>query len=361
MNGRKLSVSALVLGGFVAAVVACSADGVEEPIPDVLPQQGEPGAQLPPPSNTGTSSSSGSVDPAPVPDAGKKDATVDAGPPPPDPGTPCTVADEIKEKKCGACGKQSTICLNGTWSDYSACSGELAGGCIPGTTADEACGNCGTRKKTCNNSCTWSASACTGQPANACTPGGVELASAGCTTANTFRSRTCSTTCAWNAFTTTCAAPPTTIEVPPATGGVNYTYVVLKSTQTVKRLESECPTATFSTDVTPFAWVQVHNGNAKKAVVTIFNSQAPGGPVFETSLAAYGATKPTTDVARKACAVGVAEFSDSATTGDDQFAALEDFYEVPIAAGATIWVYNAAYNATSVGQLKLNVRLDRFE
>jgi hypothetical protein len=107
--------------------------------------------------------------------------------------------------------------------------------------------------------------------------------------------------------------------------------------------------------------VQVHNGNAKKAVATIYNSQAPGGPIFSTSLAAYGATKPTTDAARQACKVGVAEYSDASTTGNDQFAALEDFYEVPIAANTTIWIYNAAYDATSTGQVKLNVRLDRFE
>lgn len=360
MSRSRLAIGAF---GFAAiAAVACTASSVDDTVGEVLPQNPDPGgAQLPPSSSGSTSSSSGDVDPTPPSDGGKKDATVDAGPPPPDPGTPCTVADEIRTKKCGACGKQETICLGGTWSQYSACAGELAGGCIPGTTATEACGNCGTRTKTCNNSCTWSSTACGGQPANACTPGGVELASAGCTTANTFRSRTCTATCAWNTFTTTCAPPPTTIEVPPAPGGVNYTYVVLKGTQTVKRIENDCPMSTFATDITPYAWVQVHNGNAQKAVVTVFNSQAPGGPIFETTLAAYGATKPATDAARKACAVGVAEYSEPTTTGDDRFAALEDFYEVPIAAGATIWVYNAAYNAGDVGQLKLSVRLDRFE
>lgn len=360
MSGRMLGVAAFAI---VVAAVACSASAVEDDLQAVAPQEPDPNggsAQLPPSSSSGSSSGGAPVGPTPN-DAGKKEASVDAGPPPPEPGTPCSVADEIKERRCGACGKQSTICLGGKWSDYSACGGELPGGCIPGTTTTEACGNCGTRAKTCNNSCTWSAAACGGQPANACTPGGVELASAGCTTANTFRSRSCTTTCTWNPFTTACTAPPTTIEVPPTPGGVNYTYVVLKSTQTTKRLEDECPTGLLSTDVTPFAWVQVHNGNAKKAVLTVYNSQAPGGPVFETSLAAYGATKPATDAARKSCAVGVAEFSEPSTTGDDRFAALEDTYEVPIAAGATIWVYNAAYDAASTGQLKLNVRLDRFE
>ena len=127
------------------------------------------------------------------------------------------------------------------------------------------------------------------------------------------------------------------------------------------RVKGDCPTATFGTNITPYAYVQVHNGNAKKAFVSVFNSQAPGGPVFQTTLAAYGATKPATDAARKACTVGVSDWSDATLTGDDLFASLEEPNEVAIPAGATIWIYNAAYLPSDTGALKLSVLVNRFE
>jgi len=364
MRGWKTK--ALVVGSLVL-VVACSAGGDEDPIADVAPADpSEGGVGLPPTS----SSSSGAVDPdsGKIADAGKKETSVDAGPPPPDPGDPCTKVDDIVERKCGACGKQSAICQQGAgeagalaWSQYSACAGELAGGCVPGTMATETCGNCGTRSKTCTQYCAWQNGVCNGQPANSCTPGAVELSPAGCTTANTFIKRSCSTTCSWGNFTPTCAAPPTSIEVPTSTGSSNFTYVVFQSSQTVKRLKGDCPSATFGTNITPYEYVSVHNPNATKATVTVFNSQTPGGPVFQTVLASYGATKPTTDVARQACVQGVAEFSDPATTGDDNFAALEDFQQVDIPANGTVWIYNAPYLPGSTGAVKLTVRLDKLQ
>jgi hypothetical protein len=347
------------LFGFVS-VAGCSADGSVEDVGGDTPAT-EPtgGAQLPPPSGTDASEP---VDSSTKPDAGpKKEAGVDAGPPPPNPGDACTTPDEIREKKCGACGEQSTICIGGKWTEYSACSGELAGGCVPGTVEQEACGNCGTLTKTCTQYCAWQKTACGGQPANSCTPGAVELSAAGCTTADTYRQRSCPGTCAWNAFSMTCSAPPTTIEVAPTAGGTTSTVATLAASQTAGRLGGSCPNATISTTVTtPYVYLSVHNPNAKEAVVTLFTSQAPGGMNVKTVLAAYaGTATPSTDAARKACTKGTNSFGDSTITGSTDFASLDGTDAVTIPAGGTVRVYLAGELATSTGTVKFSARTDK--
>ena len=55
---------------------------------------------------------------------------------------------------CGSCGSQTRTCDSGTWSGWSACSGQH--GCKPGTTL-----SCGTNSvQTCNSSCAWEACRC---------------------------------------------------------------------------------------------------------------------------------------------------------------------------------------------------------
>lgn len=360
---RSGLLTAATLGLFgLVSTVGCSADGSADDFVEATDQQPTEGAQLPP-------SSGGGGDPTPTTDGGKptkKDASVDAGPPPPTPGTPCTTVDEIRTKQCGACGEQSTICIAGdggtaTWTEYSACTGEIAGGCIPGTSEPEACGNCGTLTKTCNKYCAWQKTACTGQPASSCTPGGVELSGAGCG-ADTYRQRTCQSNCSWNSFSTTCSPPPTTVEVPPTPGGINYTIATLSASQTIARLSGLCPNASVSTSatyITPYLYLTVHNGNAKDAVVTIFTSQAPGGTNVKTVLAAYaGTVAPTTDAARKACLKGTNSYGDSAITGSTDFASLHGSNAVTVPAGGTVSVYLGGETATSTGLVKLGVRTD---
>ncbi len=357
---------AVVVGVF--AVQGCSADGsaIDEGW-GTEPEEGSE-ATLPPPGP-----------PAPAVDAGKpKDAgrkEVDAGPPPPTPGTPCTTLNEIVKKKCGKCGEHSTVCLAdgdsgaGTWSEYGICSNEVVGGCMPGTTEQEACGNCGTRTKTCGNYCTWSVGQCTGQPADSCSPGGIDLSTAGCTTPDTYRSRSCKTDCTWNAFGTSCDPAPTTITVPPSAGGVNWTIASLASAQTMAKMSGTCPNATVSATITPYTYIQVKNDTAKTAVVTIYNSLAPGGSTFKTVLAAYaGAAPPSGDAARKACLKGVASTGTSALTGDSKFASLDGTKVVTIAPNTTISVYVGAYYAysattpgNSTGKVKLVVRTESLQ
>jgi hypothetical protein len=373
---KGLVTSTCVFALGVMLVVGCSADGTGaiddtsavEPTP-------ESNATLPPPSGTGNPTEEEPTKPAA--DAGKKDAAVDAGPPPPTPGTACSTIDEIKKKKCGACGEQSTVCLaggdggGGTWTDYSTCTNELAGGCTPGTVEQISCGNCGTATRTCSQYCAWSTSTCTGQPADSCSPGSMDFSTAGCGTANTYRTRSCENTCTWNAFSGTCAAPSTTVTVPATVGSVNSTIAILANDVVTPRLTGSCPTATLSTTVsTPTLYMKVKNNNAKAAVVTIYNSQAPGGGIVKTILAEYdGAANPSTEAARKACTKGVSTYGNSSLTGNSSFASLDGTTrQVTIPANGTATIYLAAYNAydatkpaDSTGPVKLNVRTESLQ
>ncbi|MBS2014880.1 MAG: hypothetical protein JST00_18465 [Deltaproteobacteria bacterium] len=365
---RAVSVSArvLALASFIGlgVVIGCSASGGGDVIADPEPTDPTGEAQLPP-APTGSNQVTSDAGPTPK-DAGPKtdSGPVDAGPPPPTPGTACSVPDEVRKKQCGACGTHSTLCLGGKWTEYGICEGEVPGGCIPGTKVTEACGNCGTQTRTCNNYCAFTTSACTGSPAGACTPGGVDLSNAGCASADTYRSRTCNATCAYSSFTTACAPPPSTVEVPPTTGTTNSTIVIIDEASVLPRATGTCPNATLSTTVsTPYTYAQVHNPNAKAATVSIYNSLASGGVAFKTMLIAYdGATPPADDTARKAC-VKLRTFGTTALTGDAKFASLDGTSAVTIPAGGTVTVFVGAYNAfdatkpaDSTGKVKLNVQ-----
>ena len=372
---RSALVTVTVASMFgIGVVVGCSANGSGDAVDDTTPTDpmtGSPTAKLP-----------AQTPVAPDPDAGKatakdagKDAYVDAGPPPPVPGTACPTIDEVKKKKCGACGEQETLCLGngsdaggGTWSAYSSCLGELTGGCIPGTVVNEACGNCGTRVKTCSQYCAFSTAACSGQPPASCVPGSVDLSGAGCANTTTFHQRTCASTCSFGNFGLTCDAAPTSITAGPTLGSVSSTIVTLTSTQVTTRLGGSCPTATLTpvATQTPYAYIKVHNPLASSIVVSIYNSLAPGGVVFPTLLASYGAATPTTDPLRKACVQGVNDFGNDSLTGDASFASLDDVYAVTIPANGTVTVYNAAqtkYSAAnptqSIGNVKLTVRTEQ--
>jgi len=376
-SGLVVTLFAFALG--TVAFAGCSADGTTETdgVTDQKPTDPGSSQGLPASSNSGGDDGDVDAGTGPKKDAGKADAQADAGPPPPVAGDPCTKIDAIVEKQCGACGKQSTVCLaddagaaTGHWSVYSDCIGELAGGCVPGTVENEACGNCGTRVRTCSKYCGWSNGACTGQPVDSCPPESVDLTSAGCSAANTFRSRSCKADCTYNPFNATCDAPPTTVNIAPTIGSVSSTIAVLTSAKVISKLTGSCPNATPSTTLTtPYTYIQVKNTLAKSATVSIYNSVASGGVVFDTTLASYeGNVSPTADAARKACDKGVGTFGTTALTGDSRFASLDNTRKVTIPAGGTVSVYVAAkkaYDATkpteSTGPVKLNVKTETLQ
>ncbi|MDB4941678.1 MAG: hypothetical protein JWP97_1212 [Labilithrix sp.] len=370
MRSLKSGLVGIALVSFVgvATIVGCSADGSTETITD-QPDTGGPSVQLPPPSDNNdddaaTTKDAGKKDAGK--DAGKSDGAVDAGPPPPVEGDPCTTPNEIKTKSCGICGKASTICLvdgaTKKWGPYGDCASELAGGCAPGTT--QACGNCGTQ--TCNNSCGFGA--CTGQPPMSCSPGNVELVAASCP-AGQYRSKTCKADCTYDNVSLTCQAPPNYITVPAAVGGVNSSVITLSATQNTPRISGTCPSATISTTSTPYNYMEVRNSTAKAVTVSIYQSQAPGGPIPDTIIAAYaGNTAPTTDAARKACLKGVNDFGTTALTGDGNFGSLTTTNVVPIPAGGSVMVYSGNYyeyaagdSDAAVGLIKLNVKTETID
>ncbi|MDF2695842.1 MAG: hypothetical protein K0S65_4225, partial [Labilithrix sp.] len=278
----------------------------------------------------------------------------------------------IFKRSCGMCGTQEAVCLanadnsaGGTVSPYGECKNQVVNGCLPGSTEDVACGNCGTQKRTCNNYCAWSQTACTGQPTNSCTPGSVELLSAGCN-ANTYRQKSCKASCTWDNISATCTAPPTFVLVPPTAGGVTSTIAVLSESKTNARMSSGTCPLTITTTVTPYAYIEVRNTNPKAATVSIYNSQATGGPVIDTVMVAYkGTAIPTSEAARKACTGSYNDYGTSSLTGDGAFASLDGTRAVTIPANSSVQVYFAAYYAydssdptESTGMIKLNVKTE---
>jgi hypothetical protein len=368
MRRLRTGLATFALSALVGIVIAtgCSASGGDDAITDTAPTPpATDTAQLPPPGNPLPQ------DPPPPPskDAGK-DAQVDAGPPPPTPGTACSDPNKIVSKQCGACGTQSTICQSTTdggmptWTDYSVCTGELPGGCIPGTTSTQSCGNCGTQTVTCSKYCAQTFGSCTGQPVNSCVPLSLDFANAGCSTASTYKQRSCKTDCSWDNFSTACSAPPAIIEVPPNVTQQSSTLVTLSASKTITRLKDDtaCPNAPIGTLATAFEYVQIHNSNPKPALVTIFNSMAPGGSVIHTQLATYaGSTPPSTAAQRTACVKGLNTFGDDTISGDTNFSTLSDTDRPTVPANGSILVYNAGYDASAVGVVKLTVQLDALQ
>jgi N-acetylneuraminic acid mutarotase len=100
---------------------------------------------------------------------------------------------------CGKCGTKTRTCSPaGKWSDYGACTGELADvECTPGDTRPKACGNCGTRTDTCDEkTCLWVNGTCGGE--GECEAGSTD--DKACTVAGEKQTRTCSSTCKWSDY-----------------------------------------------------------------------------------------------------------------------------------------------------------------
>ncbi len=355
MRSLKSGLIALAISGVfgTAAVVGCSASGDSGVVDDTSGTQ--PTGDNPPP-NTLPPENPGSVPPGDNKDAGKdsgkKDSGVDAGPPPPNPGDPCTKADALAKKPCGACGTQEAICTGdpeaGTlkWSDYGQCQGEIAGGCTPGSTGT--CGNCGTQ--TCSKYCAWGACA---EPAGACKPTAIDYTTAGCGTPNTYRNRTCDNTCKWSGYSASCAAPnnPQKMQISTTLNGQVNANWTLAATQVGNRLSafSGCPGSVTTGDYA-YTIVEIQNTGAQKATVTI--QSLPGTPNnLDVVIWAYNKTlPPPDDAALQACDYGVTDTCPSGsgitcpTSPSNYWGGLKG---VTINAGASVLVVLSAYYETS--------------
>ncbi|AKU97219.1 hypothetical protein AKJ09_03883 [Labilithrix luteola] len=371
------------------AMVGCSADGssdLGDETTDQSPTEPTGGAVLPP-SSTGDDNSDSKGTGAK--DAGKKDASTksdagkDSGPPAPNEGDPCTGATKFT-KSCGNCGTQEAYCIGdgtdggtaGKVGKYSACS-EAADACTPGTTTSEACGNCGTLTKTCSNQCKWTSSACNGQPAQSCVPGSVKWDANSMCATGTYTSASCTVSCQWSSWSPTCSKPvnDVVINIPTSvwtstSPTVTSTPVTFSTARMGDRLGgySTCPiTSSLSSGDYPYGYVEVKNATAKPATVTVFASKDASGRVIDTIMAAYETPfLPIEDAARKKCKWGVNDqsTSDTSLTGNANFSILKS---IPIPAGTSILVYVAAYSeydgsdpTSSTGTFNLNVRTDAF-
>lgn len=370
MSHRTLSQSVFVLLG-IAAFVGCSAEGVFSDDPGDPPAT-DTGAVLPPSSNGGSGgdTQAGGKDGGARKDGG---SSVDAGPPPPEPGTACATIDAIFERPCGACGAQQAICLPdgdagaGKVSDYGACIGEVAGGCIPGVVETDSCGNCGTLTKTCNKYCAWTKTACTGEPASSCPAGTVAWSTTGCPSGLT--QRTCSDACQWSSFSGVCSAADFVVRAPSAAGKIASVIFPLRATDRSKKVTGSCANgATVSTTTDHLvAYVRVQNDNAQPAKISVWNAQAPGGSVVDTILTAY-ARVPTTDDDLRACEKGAGDVCATAKLpcGDSKFGALTDANAVVVPAGGSRVIAvttKDVYGAGSAvdGPITLSVRTDALE
>jgi len=366
-RSHRLALSALILAATTGLVAACTADGAGDGV-DQTPVEPEPtGAILPGPPDADNAVDSSTQ---PGKDAGKDakpEAAVDAGPPPPVPGTACTVDSEVRERACGACGKQKTVCLDeGTgkkWTEYGACENELVGGCVPGTTEDQACGNCGTRKRTCSAFCAWTTAACTGEPVGGCTAGSEDYTTAGCA-AGVVRQRSCNNTCGWGSYAA-CAPLHFELTVSGTAGEMVSGIYPLRATQVGKRLTGACPNGTLSTTTNhPYVYVELKNPTGSTLTLSAWNTQASTtSPIIDTLMGWYpGNTVPTDDASRKACSKGMI---DSCPTGlpcgDTKWAGLTTTNAVSIPPGGSALLYFASYPAVTgaaEGNVKLVLRTD---
>jgi hypothetical protein len=199
----------------------------------------------------------------------------------------------------------------------------------------------------------------------------VEYTAAGCVAGSgTFAKRTCSTTCQWGGYSATCAAPINDIvlEISPTIGQTASVDITFSSAKMGDRLYAHdtCPIPagnSLTKGDYPYQYVEIKNATATAATVTLFASAAAGAPAMDTVMAAYGTPlQPMDDTARRACAWGVDDDSESSDpTGSTGFSILK---AVPIAAHSSILVYVASYydltntGTVQTGPLKVNVKTD---
>ncbi|MBX3190852.1 MAG: hypothetical protein KF819_27895 [Labilithrix sp.] len=340
--------------------MGCSADGGAGIETETDPTETPPDAVLPPPSGGGDagkpSSDAGTKD-----SGGKPDTGVDAGPPPPTPGTACLTDGAKASRACGACGTQEAVCLDEgsglKWTEYGACGNELAGGCVPGTVVDEPCGNCGTVKKTCTKYCAYTSGACTGQPAMNCKPTTVEYSTAGCP-ASQYRNRLCGTACTWGSYSA-CDTPTTPNKMTLSTTVNGVVSADWALSGTTKRPSGTCPSTISGTSLYPYSVVEVHNPTAQTIEFTAYQSKSATGQAnADLVMWTYnGNALPMNDAALGQCVKGVEDYCVNGApvagnicgnTGSNfYFAAIE---AISVPPGGHVLVYSSTFGtSTSIG------------
>lgn len=305
MRSLKSSLFTLAFSGMLGAGIIVGCAGTEEvDLTDTDTTDADSGVTtIPSTPEASTPDSS-----TPKKDAGTKDSGKDSGPigpTGPNPGDACAQIGKEYTRKCGKCGEQMAVCEPGgdagagIVSAYGTCSGET-GECTPGESV--ACGNCGTG--TCTQYCSIpSGSACTGQPANSCVPGTVEYKSPGCAI-NTYKKWSCAAVgapnqCTWEVGA--CAEPVNDIKLTIATtpnGVVTGTYEIQKTKLGGRPPTYTCPGAATATPDYPYEVVELFNSSTKKATIVI---ETTAYALKDLVMTAYAGNLPPADSDLGAC------------------------------------------------------------
>ena len=163
------------------------------------------------------------------------------------------------------------------------------------------------------------------------------------------------------------------LDVPQPPGAKVTAVVTLPASPKLPRLTlNACGGASLGfSSATSFAYVTLRNTDPLRgAVVSVWTSRAPGGPVVDTLIASYAsAAPPQSSAERRACATGVAKRC-YATAGDltaclaeaggKQWAGLMDGdgYGVSVPAASSVVVYVASYDSSGAGDVLVSVRTE---
>jgi hypothetical protein len=279
---------------------------------------------------------------------------------------------EAGPKDAGKDAKEAGPPPQFVWSEWSACTGEIDGGCLPGTQTVQSCGACGKQTVICEPDCELGATNCEGQVAGGCIPGTVEFTPvAACATDGGIAGKTesCGATCQWDA-SATCEAPPSTLTIAPSGSGEVNTFVNFTAANEkplVNLTEFICPTTLTNGMQTPFGFVTVQNSSmTQMAVVSVWTSQAPHAPQIDTAITAYAAM-PANNSGLKNCEGVVTDtcmdMSDpTSCLGSYGGLMIGDGNAVTIPAGGTvvIFVQDQFNDAADLGAVEVTVRTEAF-
>jgi hypothetical protein len=257
------------------------------------------------------------------------------------------------------------------WGPFSACTGEIDAGCVPGTFTTQSCGFCGTQMTVCEPDCQLGTTNCTGQVPDGCAPGSVDFQlSPACSDASVEGTqRTCNPACMWDA-SAACSVPPTTLTIAPTVSGKVGTFVNFVTTQEQPLLSlTTCPSVAVATS-TPDAFITLQNSSTTQAAtVSVWTSQPAGAPEIDTQISAY-TTLPGNETALEHC---VSRVTDTCNDTSDPTSCLpmgtygglmlRDHLAVVIPAGGSvvIFVQDHASDPGDLGVVAVTARTESFQ
>jgi hypothetical protein len=299
----------------------------------------------------------GGLGDATVPDAAR-DAATDAAL---DAGLTC-VSTAPLARKCGFCGTQSASCTANDAGGfdqgaYGSCTGEIDGGCAPGSEADGgiACGRCGRARRVCQSDCFWAQGSCV-EPANAvCNPGERSFRlGLSCPNANEGRYATCGNDCTLSYGD--CTVEETWVNVSSTVNVTATRPFTMKSTPTTGRGATSGTNCTPTSTATPYDLTVIRNPTGKALKIAVWQSFAPNGPSsLDTIMNVFqGEGLP----ANRSSCLGANDTCSASPCVGSGLAGLVGTSAITIGVGESLTVYNACYSSScSVpAALVLNVR-----